>query len=319
MILGRSSRCDIQLPFRVVSSHHLTFEKRGDNYVVCDEGSTNGTEVGGEMLESGAWIPVEEGLELRIVNVTITAAVERTPADDVDAFTLAHTGTLARELLGDALEENEEELAFFEVVGGPQRGERFFLPDDLEQSAIGSGPNCIVELDGEGIAEEAVAIEYDERGFVISPTGQTVVWHNDSKLSGEAPLSSDDRVAFDQRDLVFHDPLQSQLAELDGLPGMEEVSTELQEDADSSAGDIEATPQSELDGGDTASDDLELDGKSNEEPNVDQQRSQSQTGPEPQGGTTDTGWGLVETVLLLLTLLFVLLVVLILLVTFGVV
>ena len=46
IVIGRGDGCEIRLPDPSVSHRHASIRQRGSDYVVVDEGSTNGTFVG---------------------------------------------------------------------------------------------------------------------------------------------------------------------------------------------------------------------------------------------------------------------------------
>jgi len=296
--LGRSSRCDIQLPVPVISSHHLTFEQRGSDVLVRDEGSTNGTEIDGQIAQPRQWYALHEGMVLRVVDLTLEVGLDGQTSPEGEAFTLAQTGTMAREMLSEALEDEEEELAYFELVGGPDRGRRFYLPDDLEESSIGRADDCVVCIPGEEVSEHALSIAYGPNGFTVAPSETTDAWLNGDRLQQPRILGNGDQLAFDGRDLVFFDPLESHLRQLDHLDGP--------------AGQGTAQPDSQQ------KISPEPSGGSDSGPS---DRSQSLTTPDEAASDVEasgeqTSWGLVETALLLVTLVLILLVALILLVTF---
>ena len=43
VVIGRGSSCEIRLPDSSVSLRHASFRQRGGDYIVLDEGSTNGS------------------------------------------------------------------------------------------------------------------------------------------------------------------------------------------------------------------------------------------------------------------------------------
>ena len=242
------------------------------------------------MVDLGSWYPLEPGSRLRIVDVVLQVEGDVGSTEELGGFTLAQTGTLARQLLGDAIETEGEELAFLEVVDGPERGERFPLPDELESRGLGGTDDCIVHLSGGDVADRVATIAHRGNGFALQPTGQTPVRYNGTELEGEIVLTSGDRLAFEGRTLRFHDPLEEQLQELENLGGTDSNGT--------------AAPSQETDEPSAPAEDSKGDSSV---PANDAAAREEETG---------AGWGLVETALLLLTLLFVLLVAVILLVTF---
>jgi pSer/pThr/pTyr-binding forkhead associated (FHA) protein len=52
IVVGRSPGCDIVIPGTFVSSTHARFSPLGDNLVIEDLGSTNGTVVNGEQISA---------------------------------------------------------------------------------------------------------------------------------------------------------------------------------------------------------------------------------------------------------------------------
>lgn len=315
MTIGRSSQCDIQLPFDVVSSHHLTFERDGPNYRVRDEGSTNGLKIDGDWIEPNDWQSIHDGQTLQIVDVRIDIAVEQTLTAGADELTLEETGTLARDLLGDALEDGDDDLACIEILDGPGAGRQFDLPDDVRDAAIGTADEARVRLPGDG-PEIAANVAYTPDGFVVRPTGTVVIEHDGVPLEGEARLSDGDTLAFGDYRLAFVDPLEAQLDELSGLDGVAKHGTTPAQDGDDTGAPDEEAASPDRNGPDVS-------------PAVDEgaaRPSGADGGTDIDGGADaesssepTTQWGILELALLAVTLLLILLVVLVLLVTFDVI
>lgn len=61
--IGRAVGCDVRLPDPSVSAHHATIRRRGDNYILIDEGSRHGTAASSsEAIERGqplVWLAPE--------------------------------------------------------------------------------------------------------------------------------------------------------------------------------------------------------------------------------------------------------------------
>jgi len=302
--LGRRSRCDIQLPFEVVSSHHLTFERDGPDYRVRDEGSTNGLKIDGEWVEPNEWQPVRDGMTLQIVELRIEVRLEQSLAADVDELTLAETDTLARNLLGDALEDEDADLAYFEIVEGPSAGRTWELPDDVSDAVIGTDEEALVCLPAGAGPARAVTVSYTPEGFVVRTAEATAVRHNGEPVGEAASLADGDTLAIGECRLAFVDPLEAELEEFGGLDGIPEGRTS-PSDEDVSEERTGEPPLADGGAGPNVGSigTADVGGESRDDEAV---------------GREGSSWGLLETALLLVTLLFVLLVVLILLVTFGV-
>lgn len=276
-------------------------------------------------MEPEEWRELEGDTRLRIVDILLDVELE---ASDVDQFTLAETGTMARQMLGEALDESDD-LAFFEIVKGPDAGRRFHLPDDLERGIVGSAPGCDVRVPGEEVVPRAAVVRFEQQGFLLETTGETSVQKNGAAVEESTPLADGDHIVFDDCTLAFHDPLESHLLEL--------------EDLDDESG-AEST---EMPGADRTP--VERDGasRSTRSPDSDQRPAGTDSGPadtvptaedrrDERKTSVDDGdgnkmasneieaagssdWGLLEAALLAVTLLFLGLVGGILAVTFGLV
>ncbi len=313
--VGRSEQAEIRLPYSVVSSHHLTFERRGQRYVVRDEGSTNGTALDGDILAPGRWYPLSESATLQIVDVFIDVELHRREVVDVDGFTMAETGTLARELLGEVLPDDD--LAYFELLEGPERGRRFELPDEVDGAAIGGSPEALVTLPGEEIPQRVATVSFEEDAFRLRSAEGARVVHGGEPITEATPLRDGEHIEAAGVSLRFSDPLESELEKLDelddGEPSGEDRSGREPVDSPSpgeSSGERDS-PQTERDSGDA-----------DERPGKGVEREPGGEGDderrESRGETTAVG-GWLEVVLLAVTILLIAAVVAILAVTFNLV
>ncbi|MFP4600297.1 MAG: FHA domain-containing protein, partial [Persicimonas sp.] len=218
--IGRSSKCDIRLPFRVVSGHHLTVHNDGlSGFQVRDEASTNGTSLDGEPLPAGEDRRLSSGAELEIVDLRITVELVPTLGH---GFSLEKTGTMVRQMVGEALlagtDDQDDERAYFEVLRGVNRGRRKELPDDLDRGLIADQLDADVYVEG---LETSVEIYRDGDGFAVGPADDTPpgrpVTLGDQPLTQGRRLTSGDVLRVGSIELEFVDPLESYLAELEGL------------------------------------------------------------------------------------------------------
>lgn len=67
---GRSTICDVVLPFSAISKHHGYFENAGATWLVTDVGSTNGTQVNGRSAAKGQKVPLDDGATLQMGKVS---------------------------------------------------------------------------------------------------------------------------------------------------------------------------------------------------------------------------------------------------------
>ena len=62
-VLGRSSKCDVQLDQESVSRNHARIQRQRNNYVIRDLGSTNGTYVNDELVDE---VVLRDGDQLKV-------------------------------------------------------------------------------------------------------------------------------------------------------------------------------------------------------------------------------------------------------------
>ena len=214
--IGRSSRCDIRIPTRSVSGHHLTLSRHDGQWSVIDERSTNGTTVNGAALPSGQPRRLEPGDVVKIGEVQLGFDA---PHGDA-LLSLEQTGTLARQLVGDLLlEGTDDDLARIEVRG-PEVDEVVQLEDSLNRAFIGRDEDCLICLPDVD-APRLLEVSRVRDGFgirAVDVTGRDSVRLNDAILDGKASLSDGDVVVANRYRLAFFDPLESLLFELDDSP-----------------------------------------------------------------------------------------------------
>ena len=74
--IGRAESCDLRLPDLSVSQHHASIRQRGHDYVILDEGSTNGTFVGPVRLAPQAPRVLQSGERVRIGRIWVEVRFE---------------------------------------------------------------------------------------------------------------------------------------------------------------------------------------------------------------------------------------------------
>ncbi len=307
--IGRSSKCDIRLPFRVVSGHHLTIHNDGlSGFQVRDEASTNGTSLDGEPLPAGEDRRLISGAELEIVDLRITVELVPTLGD---GFSLDKTGTMVRQMVGEALltgtDSQDDERAYFEVLQGANRGRCKELPDDLDRGIIADELDAAIYVEG---LEARVEIYRDGDGFAVGPAGDDrparPVTLDDRPLSQGRRLTSGDVLRVGSTELEFIDPLESYLAELDGLVPAASSTDHAAALADE-AGEVGEAGEAD---GLTGADALEADGSgvavAASGPEVAETltgRKSPESVEEPPGGSA---WGLLEISVVLVSLVLLL-------------
>lgn len=248
--LGRSSRCDIRLPYQIISSHHLTFTRENGGFQVVDVGSTNGTFLGDVKLTPNVPAEIKSGHALRIVDLKILVEIEEAETKSFlsEGFTLAESTTMLRKMMSESLMPkslSDQEIAHFRVVRGSGAGTLIRLEDDLVEGWIGSAADSLVRVEAAGLAARIAAVKRSGDGYAIELAAgcDALIRVNDAWCKALQPLRHEDRLVIANTELVFCDPLEAHLAALDfpaGAPAVAEVSAGEPAVSDVSAGAFSA-------------------------------------------------------------------------------
>jgi pSer/pThr/pTyr-binding forkhead associated (FHA) protein len=144
IVIGRGEGCEIRLPDPSVSHRHASIRQRGSDYVVVDEGSTNGTFVGPVRLSSQAPRLLQSGELLRIGRIWLELTIEPVPVTDDAPMA---TRELALQLVSSALAaQGEASTAKLKVVSGPDQGKELALAEAGRIYVIGRGAGLDLTL-----------------------------------------------------------------------------------------------------------------------------------------------------------------------------
>jgi pSer/pThr/pTyr-binding forkhead associated (FHA) protein len=95
---GRDSECDLAIESQSVSRFHADFIFNGQELLVMDRESTNGTFVGGSPIEPGEQIPLEVGNRVRMGPAEVVVWNEQELPDEIKEY-LPETGRLIPQLI----------------------------------------------------------------------------------------------------------------------------------------------------------------------------------------------------------------------------
>lgn len=93
--VGRSSRNDLVLGDASVSADHCGLVVSGNEVIVRDHGSSNGTWVAGVRVPAGGQLPANHGAVIRFGRVEARLELDGLPADDATAVTANFGASLA--------------------------------------------------------------------------------------------------------------------------------------------------------------------------------------------------------------------------------
>jgi pSer/pThr/pTyr-binding forkhead associated (FHA) protein len=133
LIIGRGEGCDLRLPDPSVSQHHASLRQRGSDYIIVDEGSTNGTFVGPVRLAPQAPRVLRSGDRIRVGRIWIEVRIESV------VVTTNHqhaTRDLALQMVAKSLAAGgEAAIPQLKVIEGQDAGTELIL-DELDRRYV---------------------------------------------------------------------------------------------------------------------------------------------------------------------------------------
>lgn len=156
VVIGRGASSDVRLPDASVSQRHATIQAKGPDYAVLDEGSTNGSWVGGVKLSPRSPRTLRTGDLLRVGRVWLEIAIDHSPAT---ADLPAATRDLALRLVARAmLTLGDDTVPKVRVVEGPDTGAVLLLSEEGRVYRLGRGEACDLPLADEDASREHAQI-----------------------------------------------------------------------------------------------------------------------------------------------------------------
>ncbi|HKY36443.1 MAG TPA: FHA domain-containing protein [Polyangiaceae bacterium] len=241
IVIGRGEGCEIRLPDPSVSHRHASIRQRGSDYVVVDEGSTNGTFVGPVRLSPQAPRLVQSGELVRVGRIWLELTIE--PAAVTDDAPMA-TRELALALVSSALAaQGEAATVKLEVMSGPDQGKQLALAEAGRIYVIGRGAGLDLTLTDVDASRRHIEVWRRGPSVWLKDLGSK----NGAALDGVKLTPNKDSVwprgklvTLGGSELAFDDPVAQALVEI------EASSDEKMRDSDSidppTAADIPALP-----------------------------------------------------------------------------
>jgi pSer/pThr/pTyr-binding forkhead associated (FHA) protein len=217
IVLGRGDSCEVLLPDPSVSHRHASIRQRGSDYVVIDEGSTNGTFVGPVRLSPQAPRMLRSGELLRLGRVWLEVRIEHVP---ITVSQKIVTRDIALGLVASALSaQGEAAGARVWVRKGPDpKAELLIGPGDREY-VVGRGAGADFPLEDPDLSRRQVTIARRGAELVVRDLGSK----NGSFLAGtrleprkDVPWPADAVLRLGDTELVYEDPVAAALAQLAG-------------------------------------------------------------------------------------------------------
>jgi len=219
IVFGRGEGCDVRLPDPSVSHRHASLRTAGKDYMLIDEGSTNGTFAGEVALAPNQPRIVKDGELVRLGRVWIELATGHRPA--TPDLGLA-TKDLAMALVRDALERaGDDTRPKITVVEGPDIGAELVLEEEGRVYVLGRAEAVDLPLaDADASREHAQVVR--RRGAVLlrdlGSRNGTFLGENQAPSERDVQWRAPTMVRVGATVLSLEEPVATALAELEALP-----------------------------------------------------------------------------------------------------
>jgi pSer/pThr/pTyr-binding forkhead associated (FHA) protein len=218
IVIGRGASCDVRLPDPSVSQRHASVRQRGTEYIVVDEGSTNGTFVGPVRLSPQAPRVLRPGDLIRVGRIWLEVRFEPAPATHNPQ---AATRELALSLVEQALAADGDAAgARLDVIEGPDAGASLKLEEFERPYVVGRGKTCDLPLTDDDASRRHVEVVRRGAQLLVRDLGSK----NGTTLAGAAllrdktvPWAATALLAIGSNRLRFHDPVSEALVELEQM------------------------------------------------------------------------------------------------------
>ncbi|MDF2696591.1 MAG: hypothetical protein K0S65_4974 [Labilithrix sp.] len=197
IVIGRSSGSDVRLPDPSVSLRHASIRAQGAEYAIVDEGSTNGTWVGGVKLGPNTPRLVKSGDLVRVGRVWLELMIgQKAPTPDLGLA----TRDLALALVRNAMDAvGDDTRAIVRVAEGRDIGAELRLMEEGRVYVIGRAEKCDLPLADEDASREHAAIVRRGSQVLVRDLG-----------SRNGVYLGDSRIAHD-RDVVWRPPTMARI------------------------------------------------------------------------------------------------------------
>jgi pSer/pThr/pTyr-binding forkhead associated (FHA) protein len=219
VVIGRGSSCDVRLPDPSVSHRHATLQASGVEFVIVDEGSTNGTWVGRVRVAARTSRVVRSGDLVRVGRVWLEVRVERTEATrDVARATRELALALVAHAMGAMGDETTPKVR---VVEGCDEGEELLLAEEGRVYVIGRAPECDLPLaDADASRKNTQVVRRGGAVLVRDRESKNGTWLGETQLprDRDTPWRATTMLRIGRTVLALQEPVAAALSELEEAP-----------------------------------------------------------------------------------------------------
>jgi pSer/pThr/pTyr-binding forkhead associated (FHA) protein len=216
IVIGRGDGCEIRLPDPSVSHRHASIRQRGTDYVVIDEGSSNGTFVGPVRLSPQAPRVVRSGDLIRVGRIWLELTTAQVLPTQNPGLV---TKEIALALVASSLSaEGERSAPRLFVTAGPDLGKELALPEFDRAYVIGRLQSADLSLSDKDASRRHVEIIRRGTQVFVRDLGSK----NGATLSGvrleanrDTPWPAHAVLALGSSEFGFEDPVLAALSEIE--------------------------------------------------------------------------------------------------------
>jgi pSer/pThr/pTyr-binding forkhead associated (FHA) protein len=218
IVLGRSDGSDVRLPDASVSQRHASIRAQGAEYAIVDEGSTNGTWVGGVQLGPHAPRLVKSGDLVRLGRVWLELVIgPAAPTPDLALATRELALAQVRRIMEAAGNDTTTRIR---VAEGPDLGAEIPLREEGRPYVIGRAERCDLSLaDEDASREHATVVRRGQQVFLRDLGSLNGVMLGENRLvDREVVWRSPLMARIGRSVLSLEEPVGLALAELEAAP-----------------------------------------------------------------------------------------------------
>jgi len=219
VVIGRGAGSDVRLPDASVSLRHATLRGQGPDFIVFDEGSTNGTFVGSVRIAPRTSRIVRSGDMVRVGRIWLELRIDQSP---VTRDVAAATRDLALALVSRAMQARGADLTLkIHVVEGRDQGATLPLAEEGRPYVIGRGPDCELALADADVSREHVRLARQASSVLVRDLGtKNGTWIGDARAPGDREVvwKPVHVMKIGRTVLALEEPLGDALANIEAVP-----------------------------------------------------------------------------------------------------
>ncbi|MGC4095150.1 MAG: FHA domain-containing protein [Polyangiaceae bacterium] len=216
IVVGRGDGCEVLLPDPSVSHRHASIRQRGTDYVLIDEGSTNGTFIGPVRLSPQAPRVLKHGELVRVGRVWLEMRIEQAPVTQSQRLV---TREIALALVASALHaQGETKGVRILVKAGPAQGTELVMANPERVHVIGRGAGVELPLEDPDLSRRQLEVFRRGVELMVRDLGsKNGSYLDEQRLQAgkEVAWPLDKPLLLGQSELYYEDPVRAALYELE--------------------------------------------------------------------------------------------------------